>query len=274
MTTAVRQPPHHRNTVCIKLYGCQLPDCRARYNERRRAIAAGQQQPARILIDATETREHIQTLQDLGMSLSGIARLAGVRHPTICAFVNPRPTMRRGRRQQTTPQTAARILAVRPLTVIGAIRRMRALAHLGWPTSHVARHAGISPRRAWELRPNSVISVGLAEKIAVAYEELRTTTADEHGVDAWKTALSRKRAKTNRWPDPAYWADRMDAIDDPDFEPMYGLTRREIIAHDAHELIRFSGLSRAAAAERLGVSKAYVEHAFRDHPQYAVEVAA
>ena len=39
-------------------------------------------------------------------------------------------------------------------------------------------------------------------------------------------------------------------------------------------LIRFSGLSRAAAAERLGVSKAYVEHAFRDHPQYAVEVAA
>jgi predicted transcriptional regulator len=274
VSTAIREAPHHRNTVCVKLYGCQLPDCRTRFNERRRAIKAGTQQPDRILIDAADVREHIQALQELGMSLTGIARLAGVWHPTVCAFVHAQPSKRRGRRQQTTPETAAKILSVQPLTVIGALRRIQALAHLGWPVSHVARHAGISPRRAWELRPHSVISVGLAERLAVAYEELCGTAAEEHGVETWKTNRSRQRAKGNRWPDPKYWADRMDVIDDPDFEPMYGITRRQIIAQDASELIRYAGLDRAAAAERLGVSKSYVEHAFRDHPQYAVAVAA
>ncbi|GGV36679.1 hypothetical protein GCM10010293_40070 [Streptomyces griseoflavus] len=274
MTTAVREAPHHRNTVCVKLYGCQLPDCRTRFNERRRAIKAGTQQPGRILIDASEVREHILALQELGMSLTGIARLAGVHHPTVCAFVHPQPSKRRGRRQQTTPETAAKILSVKPLTVIGALRRMQALAHLGWPVSHVARRAGISPRRAWELRPHTVISVGFAERIAVAYEELRGTTAEDHGVEAWKTARSRQRAEANRWPNTHYWADRMDVIDDPHFEPMYGVTKREIVAQDAHWVMTTIGLDRAAAAARLGVSKAYIDHAFRDHPQYAVEAAA
>lgn len=50
--------------------------------------------------------------------------------------------------------------------------------------------------------------------------------------------------------------------------------RRAAIAEDAHELMRTSGLDRATAAARLGVSKAYIDHAFRDHPEYAVEVAA
>jgi hypothetical protein len=66
----------------------------------------------------------------------------------------------------------------------------------------------------------------------------------------------------------------MDVIDDPDFEPLYGISRREIVAHDAGEVMRWCGLDRAAAAERLGVSKAYIDHAFADHPEYAFEVVS
>ncbi|MEU7032683.1 hypothetical protein ABZ958_03230 [Streptomyces sp. NPDC046237] len=47
--------------------------------------------------------------------------------------------------------------------------------------------------------------------------------------------------------------------------------RRAAIAEDANELMRTSGLDRATAAIRLGVSKAYIDHAFRDHPQYALD---
>ena len=91
MTNATKPlPPHHRNTVCVKLYGCQLPECRARHNERRRAIAAGMLPPARVLVDATPVRQHILDLQDAGMSLTCIARLAGVAHTTICTFINGR----------------------------------------------------------------------------------------------------------------------------------------------------------------------------------------
>ncbi|NUP35965.1 MAG: hypothetical protein HOY76_02815 [Streptomyces sp.] len=272
--TSDRQPPHHRNTVCVKLFRCQLPDCRTRFNERRRAIKAGTLQPARVLVDASDVREHIETLQEVGMTVTGIARLAGVAHTTVCAFLHAQPSKRCGRRHLTTPETAAKILAVRPLTAVGAVRRLQALASLGWPVSHVARHAGISARRAWELRPTSVVSVGLVEKIAAAYAELCSIPASNQGVQAWKAVRARKRAAANRWPTVAYWATRMDVIDDPDFEPMYGLTRREIVAQDANELMRISGLDKLAAAERLGVSKSYIEHAFRDHPQYAIGVAA
>jgi hypothetical protein len=38
--------------------------------------------------------------------------------------------------------------------------------------------------------------------------------------------------------------------------------------------MRTTGLDRHAAAARLGVDKSYVDHAFRDHPEYAIEVAA
>lgn len=274
MTAADRQPPHHRNTICVKLYGCQLPDCRVRYNERRRAIKDGTLQAARVLVDATPVREHITELQDARMSLTCIARLAGVAHTTICTFVNGRPANRRGRQQVTTPETAAKILAVRPLTAIGARRRIQALAASGWPQRRVAARAGVSEHWIVDLRPDSVILTVKAEKIAAVYDELRHLIPEEHGVGVGYATQARNRAKTNRWPDAKYWDRHAADLEDPHFEPMFGVTRREIVAQDANWVMRTTGLNKAGAAERLGVDKSYIEHAFRDHPQYAVEVAA
>ena len=274
MTRRTGEAPHHRNTVCVKEYGCQLPDCRARFNARRRAIKAGTLQPSRILVDATPVREHILELQDAEMTLTSIARLAGVAHTTVCTFIHGRPSGRRGRQQVTTPETAAKILAVRPLTATGTLRRIQACAAGGWPGRKVAARAGVSPRWVIELRPDSVILIASAEKIVAAYDELRHLVPEENGVHAGHAARARQRAEANRWPDFAYWDQHREDIDDPHFTPMYGVTRREIVAHDANEVMRLTGLNRRAAAERLGVSKAYIDHAFREFPQYAIGVAA
>jgi hypothetical protein len=274
MTTAGREAPHHRNTVCVKTFGCRLPECRARYNERRRAINAGAMQPARVLIDAAPVRQHILDLLDAGLTLTCIAHLAGVAHTTICTFVHGRPSNKRGVQRQTTPETAAKILAVRPLTTTGTIRRIQALVAVGWPVRRIAARAGVSQRWAFELRPEEPILMSNAEKIVVAYEQLRRLSPEKNGVHAGHAAKARARAKANRWPSPTYWDQRAEDIDDKHFEPLYGVTRRELVAQDAGWLMRTQGLDKNAVAERLGVDKSYVEHAFRDHPQYALGVAA
>ena len=274
MTTAVREAPHHRNTVCILLYNCQLPECRARFNERRRAIKAGIRKPDRILIDATPVREHILELCDAGMTLTCIARFAGVAHTTVCAFINGRPHDRRGRQRTATPEVAAKILAVRALTAVGSLRRIQALTAIGWTGRKIAERADVSAAWLFALQPESPILIVNAEKLAAAYEEIRRLKPERNGVLPGHAANSRRRAKDNRWAPPSYWADRMDVIDDPHFEPMYRVTKRMIVAQDASELMRYSGLDKEATAARLGIDKSYIEHAFRDHPEYAVEVAA
>jgi hypothetical protein len=274
VTTAAREAPHHRNTVCILLYHCQRPDCRARFNERRRAIKAGVRRPDRVLVDAAPVREHIIELRDAGMTLTCIARFAGVAHSTVCSFINGRPHDRRGRQHATTPEVAAKILAVRALTATGSLRRIQALTATGWTGRKIASRANVSAAWLFALQPKSPILIVNAEKLAAGYEEMRRLKPERHGVLPGHAANSRQRAKENRWPPPSYWADRMDVIDDPHFEPMYGVTKRLIVAQDAAEIMRLSGVDREAAAARLGVDKSYVDHAFRDHPECAVEVAA
>lgn len=274
MTTIVREAPHHNNTVCVVVYGCQLDACRDRFNARRRAIKAGTLQPSRILIDATPVREHILELRDSGMSLTCIARLASVAHTTVCGIINGRPQNRRGRQRVITPETSAKILAVRLLTATGTLRRIQACSAGGWPDRRIAARAGLSGHWIVDLTPDTPILITSAEKIAAVYDELRHLNPEKNGVWPGHASRARQRAEDNNWPNFAYWDQHPGDIDDPHFEPMYGVTRREIVAQDASELMRVGGLDRQAAAERLGVHKSYLDHAFREHPQYAVEVAA
>ena len=139
--------------------------------------------------------------------------------------------------------------------------------HLGVYRSYV--HALI--RRSEE---GQQILANTAGKVADGYEHLVGKRPSRNGINPRQVKQARNLAASRRWPPTSYWADRLDVIDDPDFEPLYGVTKREIVAQDAGELMRFSGLDKAAAAERIGVSKSYVEHAFREYPQYAAEVAA
>lgn len=274
MTTAVREAPHHDNTVCIQWYSCTLPECRARFNTRRRELRAGSAKPRRILIDAAPIRQHILDLEEAGLSANRIAALAGVSHTTICAFLRAKPSAQRGRKKFTTPEIAERILAVKAVTSIGVARRLQALIAVGWTARRIAARMGMSSHHIVDLDGSRPVTLPTATKVAAIYAELRDENPVDGGVWPGHAERSRRRAKACRWPTPSYWDQHADDIDDPHFEPMYGVTRRELIAQDAHWLITTNGLDRATAAERLGVTKSYIDHAFRDHPEYALEVAA
>ena len=282
MTTAAREAPHHNTTTCYTDYRCRLPECVRRYNdrnnERLRAHKAG---TYNALVDVGPARQHILRLQRAEMSAEAIARVADISVHSVLDILRPHPTKRRGRRQRITPDLAAKILAVQldqrvsgRIDATGTIRRVQALVALGWPVSHISRHAGLSRENAAEILERPRVYVATANAIADAYDSLRHKRPEKHGVIKAHVAVARNRAARNKWAPPRYWDQHPNAIDDPDFEPLYGVTRREIVAQDANELMRISGLDRAAVAERLGVTKSYIDHAFRDHPEYALEVAA
>lgn len=279
MNTAVREAPHHNTLTCYTDYRCRLPQCKERYNawnrERRSRKTEGR------LVDATPVRRHIQWLQSEGVTLYKLAYTTGVPRQELRDFLYPCPGKNRGRRLRTSPETAARILAVTPdncrsgkTSAVGTRRRIQALAAAGWTLKYVTADAGISVYDVSRLLRRDTVLVSTAKAVAVTFERLKRQRPERNGIDEVMAKRTRNRAAEEKWPTINYWADRMDVIDDPDFEPLYGITRREIVAHDANELMRFNRLNRAAAAERLGVSTAYIDHAFRDYPQYAVEVAA
>lgn len=284
MTTAVREAPHHRNLTCYTDYRCRLPECVERRRAWQRELRRKQREGQPALIDATPIRRHLTALQSQGISINAIARAADMDEWTLRGFL-PSPTGKRPRKHRVTPAVAQRILTITAeqtktgyVDGTGTRRRIQALVANGWPIRRLDAHIGLHSTYIADLvngrRKAGPVFAATADKVAKAYERIKDQKPARNGVERWIVRRSQGMAASRRWPNTAYWADRMDDIDDPDFQPLYGVTRRELVAQDAHELMRFSGLDKAAAAARLGVSKSYVEHAFRDFPQYALEVAA
>ena len=275
-----RQPPHHRNLTCYTNYGCRQPECVDRYRQWNRsrisAKRAGNWHPH---VDAEPVRRHLRTLEQHGISIRQAATLAGIGARSL------HPLFARPIRHTVRPEIAAAVLAIDPEQVTptridstGTGRRIQALVANGWPMAHLAEHLGVYRSYVHALtrrhEEGQKILASTAAKVAAGYEQLEGKKPTRCGVTPRQVKQARNMAASRRWPTTAYWADRMDVIDDPDFEPLYGVTKREIVAQDAHWVMTTIGLDRASAAARLGVSKAYIDHAFRDHPQYAVEVAA
>jgi hypothetical protein len=234
-------------------------------------------------IDAQPTRDHIRSLHAAGFTDRRIAALAGLAPETVIGFTRTinRAGNRKGIKRRCQPDVAAKILAVvaeeaAPGCVdsTGTKRRVQALVAQGWPMQQVARHVGISGNHMRLLMTRDRLYGRTAKTVADVYERLRNKRPERNGIATWEAKKARDRAAARSWPTPRYWAQHADGIDDPHFEPLYGVTRRERIAQDANWVMRTVGLSKADTAARLGVDKSYIEHAFRDHPQYAIEVAA
>lgn len=282
MTTAVREAPHHNTLTCFTDYGCRRTACVERKLEWERNNRRRQREGRPALIDAEPVRQHILRLQAENVTIYSIAAAAGVDQYTIRALF---PGQHRGRKNSVSPETARKILAVTAEHALpgytdgtGTRRRIQALIANGWPVRRVGEQLGVNATYAGELirrtEQGKPIYLATATKVAEAYEAARHRIPEDHGVSTATANRKRDQAKAERWPTPRYWDEHPGDIDDPHFEPMYGITRRLIVAQDAHWLMTEGGLDRGTAAERLGISRAYIDHAFRDHPEYAVEVAA
>jgi len=282
VTTATKPAPHHDNLTCYTDYRCRRPACVERYNVRNRErLQARRLGTYDRLIDAEPARRHILRLQHAGMSCAAVAVAAGLTTQSILEFVRPIPSQGRGRRQRTTPTTEAKILAVTlgdrttgRIDATGTLRRVQALAALGWPTRHIAVHAGLQAANAHHLEGRARVYVATANAIAKTYDELRRKRPEKHGVTKSHAQRARNRAALAHWAPPKYWDDPDHPIDDAGFEPDYGVTRRQQIADDARWLMTVGGLNKEQVALRLRRSASYVNEALRDYPADDGQAAA
>ena len=282
MTTAVREAPHHNTLTCVKHYGCKRIECRDRLNAYYRAWRQKRStQPP--LIDAEPVRQHLALLAEARIGPRRVATITGLAVETVAGFTRPYSAhgTRFGRKHKVRPDVAAKILALNPdettpgvTDATGSRRRVQALNAAGWPTALLRDRLPEGRSTILTIHKQTHLYARTADSIAALYDELKDQRPEEHGVHPTSAHRAWLRAQRNNWPDTAYWAGRMDVIDDPHFTPEYGLTRRQIVAQDARWLMQTNGLDKRTAAERLGVSKSYVEHALAAHPQTGQELAA
>lgn len=279
MTTAteVRTPPHHDNLTCYVEYRCRRPECVARMRsyerERRRNKAAG----ISTFVDAEPVRQHIYALRAAGISVSRLAVLTGLPGRTINGFTERQwgsHGQRLGLRQRTSPRVAGLILAIEPdpaiatkVSSIASRRRIQALVAIGWPQTHIAKRAGLAHSTLNDILRKPSIMASTAATVAAAYDDIRGRRIARSGVSAREAKMARSRAASYRWPTPAYWDDPEHPIDDPDFEPFYGVSSAQVMAEEARWLMRMGGLTQEQAAARLGRSHSYIKSALHDYPE-------
>jgi hypothetical protein len=223
---------------------------------------------------------HIWRLRAAGMTDREIYTKAELSPPHLYQIIRCGGTVRHF--------TASRILGIpvpasvgpsrngAQVPILGTRRRLQTLNAEGWPCKELDRRLDTGTGyTAYLLRVDSeTVRLSTADNVRFTYRELVALLPEEQGVTAGNAKQTRARAAAKGWSRAAYWD--YEDFDDPGFTPATekATTRRQDIAENANWVMRTTGLDRQATAERLGIHKSYLDHAFRDHPEYAVEVAA
>lgn len=203
-------------------------------------------------VPATPVAEHIQSLRELGLPYASIARDAGVQLTTV---------YRMGRNPSTHIKIANAVLAVthqpnprqESVLAIGALRRVRALAAIGWSHRIVAEHANVPVSTVLQLHTTATVSWPVWSAIRNTYETLSATPAT-----IGRPKRCRGEALRKGWPAPLDWEDH--DIDDPrvvvQAQPWTRPTAKQIAAERAERVAELTGkgLSINEIADRLGVS--------------------
>lgn len=255
--------------------GCRCGACtRADYawrTERERGLVRGDWEP---WTDAEPARAHVRELMRTGLTQENVAALAGVAPGSMTHLMrgsNGNPPARKLR-----PETAARILAVRPgphavpgsgvMDSTGTVRRLQALVTAGWPMRRLAARLGMKPQNFAVMMRGTQVKAPTAAAVRALYDELWDQAPPEESPrDAVSVRHARAHAARNRWTPAMGWDD--DTIDDPAAQPAdwkrpaSGRWRARDLAEEARELIRW-GFTREQAAGRLGVTRAALEKAF------------
>lgn len=207
--------------------------------------AARGQKPLR---DAGPVLQRLHACRDAGMTITAIAAAVGVSTSTVHRVLNE-PGVR------VRESVAQKLLSVhpsRPVTVVGLIRRVQALAALGWTTTQIAEAADVHPDTVQAFRRGDRTEIhGNAHRLVDAYARLSMRTPPR--TNKWEKAIvtrARREAQRNGWPPPLAWDD--DLIDDPAAQPD-GAGYRPGTAIERVAELQEMGLTNEAIAARLGV---------------------
>jgi hypothetical protein len=180
---------------------------------RRRAIAYGTWQPD--LVDAEPARQHLRALSAAGVGYARTAQLAGVPNSVITKLIwgdggAPSARIRTATEAKLLSVTADQLADRASVPAIGTIRRMRALATIGWTFSAQATAIGWDVRNLHRIFTRSdYVTVATARTVAELYDRWSMTTPEPR----YSTSRARGAAARSRWLPPLAWDD--DTIDDP-----------------------------------------------------------
>lgn len=216
----------HGTPTAYKLDRCRCAPCTdAASNEERRRRLDHFIGAAPKRVDAAPVREHVKALGHAGVGYKQVAALAGLAPSTVLKITTRDPGRADGLPQQrVTPDTAARLLAVRAtidtvtdgasINATGTRRRLQALHARGWSRRALAVRLGMEHNSLRLAFINGTVSGRMARAVRDLYEDLwdqapPATTGHE------RASITRtlRWAAAHRWPVPAAWDD--EQIDDP-----------------------------------------------------------
>lgn len=255
---------------------CRCEPCKAasrRYeNRRNRLMAYGQWEP---YVDAEPARQHVEMLRQFGLSWMQVARISGVPRGSVSKLIYGDGPRGMAPSKRIRPKTAAAILALEPNADIladgamvdgtGTRRRLQALIYLGWSQNRLADHLNVERSNLGQmLRSDAKVRCGTARAVRSLYDELWDQAPPESGHrERISASRARNYARQNGWAPPMAWDD--DHIEDPAAVADLGAKtwKQTAVAENAAELIDGQGYTVEQAAERLGVTRSYIEHARR-----------
>ncbi|WP_327300425.1 hypothetical protein [Streptomyces goshikiensis] len=259
--------PPHGSLSRYRFHECRCEACvdrdRSYKRDRRRMKKEGTWAP---FVDATPVRLHIRKLIAEGLTPNRIALRAGVSSSTVAGFLQHHGRI--ARRRQTTPDIAAKILAVtRSDTVPGLVdatgtqRRLQALSAAGWPITPLGPRCGVKPDHLRRVLLQRQVRGNTAAAVEALYSELSNKRPERAGISKEWANRMRRTAAQKGWAPPKYWDRFPGAIDDPHFIPEYGMTKPQRLAEEAVWLVTIAGVPRTEAATRLGLTFGEVDEA-------------
>lgn len=231
-----KKPHTHGERATFKICGCRCTPCskaNTAYTKKwERARLYGR--PTTTWVDAAPVRAHVEQLQAAGLGWRTISTRAGVSPSVVNAllFGRKREHGRDAPAKRINPAAAEKLLAVPIPTALdladaavvdgtGTMRRLQALACLGWSIKRLAARTTVDHQALRGALHGGQVLARTARAVVDLYEQLWDSPPvpdpgnwrDSGGINRTVNA-----ARAAGWAPPIAWDD--ETIDDPDAMPI------------------------------------------------------
>ncbi|WP_333745550.1 hypothetical protein [Streptomyces sp. IBSBF 2950] len=189
-----------------------------RARHRRRLIGYGLWNP---FMPAEPVRAHLRTLAALGMPRKGVEEALGLNRNSLRHVAAGTHGYKPG--EKVTREIGEAVLGFWPkltdfpdsasIDPTGTVRRVEALAVVGWSRAVLAARLGRSYCSFKNSLKRDRISAALAKGVASLYDEVWDQRPEDHGVRGWVADRVRRDAEAAGFHGPLAWDD--DSLDNP-----------------------------------------------------------
>lgn len=251
----VRVHHDHGTDARYRSDGCRCPACRTahtRYEKGRRVLElAGR----RATVPAAGIRDRVGALVNSGMSIRGIAREAGLGLLTVQRIADGRSVTVRVATAAAIDSVSPAILDYARVPALGAVRRLQALAVLGWSAPALAPLLDMNQDTVNRVMTGTpAVAHTTDQAIRRVYRQLITQPAPTPDWHA-RTTIARNKAwaRRNGWVGPLQWDD-IDTDEQPATSEPY---KPSTVPQQAREL-QGMGLNELQIGVRLGIKPSTV----------------